>query len=156
MTPAHLTAELSKHDASLPLRFTSEGRAIGGGYHITELKRARIDSMDCGQRRASWTEVTLQLLDGGDGPFMAVGKFLSVMEKCAGELEGADDAPLRIEFAFANDGLQTFELGDPEMRDHGVEIELRKARAVCKPVRDQVCCGAATADAGDDRIYSCC
>ena len=49
----------------LDLEFTVSGRRISGSYHITEIKSARIESVDCGGTQNRWTEVVFQLLEPG-------------------------------------------------------------------------------------------
>jgi hypothetical protein len=61
----------------LDLEFTVSGRRISGSYHITEIKSARIESVDCGGTQNRWAEVVFQLLEPGqDDPSrrMTVGR----------------------------------------------------------------------------------
>lgn len=40
------------------------GETIGYNYHITEVKHATINSVDCGGREDSWHETIIQLMEG--------------------------------------------------------------------------------------------
>lgn len=44
--------------------FRSNKGNLDGEHHITELKHASINSMDCGGRPDQWIETIVQLLDG--------------------------------------------------------------------------------------------
>ena len=44
--------------------FRSNKGNIGGEHHVTELKQASINSMDCSGRSDQWIETIVQLLDG--------------------------------------------------------------------------------------------
>jgi hypothetical protein len=39
----------------------SDGATIHGGYHLTELKAASFDTVDCGRAKNQWNETIVQL-----------------------------------------------------------------------------------------------
>jgi len=39
----------------------SDGATIHGGYHLTELKAASFDTVDCGAQKNQWNETIVQL-----------------------------------------------------------------------------------------------
>ena len=94
--------ELLQGFSSHDLIFRSDEGDIGGGYHVTELKQASINSIDCGGRTDEWTETVLQLLDGsGDTP-MSIEKFVAIVRRSEVALPGLSDAPLYFEFGHVN------------------------------------------------------
>lgn len=119
--------------ANAPLVFSTADGPIGEGYHVTELKLANINSIDCGAQTDTWTETTLQLLDGQGRTHMPVGKFTSILEQSARKIVGLGDSPLRVEFSHGNAGLQIFEPVAPEFVDGGVLLKLQTIHAQCKP-----------------------
>ena len=146
MTLNDFIAALSATDADAPLIFATEAGAIAGGYHVTEYKLARVDSIDCGGKRSSFEEAYLQLLDGTGGARMSVGKFLDIAVKSRDAVEGLGEKPLKVEFAHGNAGKSIYELGEPESGPHGVGVALGGEAAVCKPAQLAVsasgsCCG---------------
>src|SRR5947209_19672939 len=45
-----------------PLVFVNvDGDTIHGGYHLTEIKAAKFDTVDCGGQKNRWTETIMQL-----------------------------------------------------------------------------------------------
>ena len=126
---------------------TSQGE-IGGGFHVTELKLAAIQSIDCGGRMADWTETHLQLLDGQSGRHMSLQKFKSIANHSAKKLPGLADAPVYVEYAPGNDGLPRYTIGAVMAEPNRVVILLHEDGAKCKPAEDrkagvsmQACCG---------------
>lgn len=148
MTPETLLARLERLPADAPLVFeTDDGPALGG-YHVTELKHARISSIDCGARQAQWDEAVLQLLDGGGGEHMMVGKFTAILAQSIRHVPGLGPAAMSVEFAHANRGLRVFRPDAPQLEDQAVVVRLAEARPVCKPARDATLAVPAPASAG--------
>lgn len=150
MTPLSLLNALRKMPADLPLVFRTGAGAIGEGYHVTELKLADVNSIDCGGRLASWTEAALQLLDGRGGNHMKLGKFNAILEQSIARVNGLGESPLQVEFAHENRGMRIYELAVPVLDDGVVSIRLSEVRANCKPALEHTlradapaCCGSA-------------
>ncbi|MEM9146246.1 MAG: DUF6428 family protein [Pseudomonadota bacterium] len=133
MTPDDLIAVTRARPSEAPLVFSTDAGPIGAGYHVTELKLARISSIDCVGRTDAWTEVALQLLDGQGASHMAVGKFTRILEQSTRRVECLGTSPLRIEFAHGNDGLRIYEPSAPELINGAVSLRLRSIHAQCKP-----------------------
>jgi len=134
-----------------PLVFNTDAGPIGDGYHVTELKLLRVDSIDCGARRSNWVESVLQLLDGEGGGHMSVGKFSAIARQSSRHLGGLADHDLQVEFAPRNKGLRVFQPMIPELLDGTVSLPLKEGRAHCKPALERVsnpgkagCCGGGT------------
>lgn len=148
MTLNDLLDFLKAHDPQSPLVFKTQGGDIGSGYHVTELKRATVRSIDCGGRESSWIETSVQLLDGRGGSHMRVGKFIDILDRSVKQIDHLGDADARVEFSLGNDGLRLFEITRPQATDEGVSIRLNDASATCKilQARDftsvaNTCCG---------------
>src|SRR4051794_3933633 len=64
----------------------SDGATVHSGYHLTELKAASFDTVDCGAQKNQWDETIVQLWvpeDEENGQFMTAAKFLSIYDKVA-------------------------------------------------------------------------
>src|SRR5436189_3334991 len=79
-------SRLRKAAAKALVFINSNGATIHGGYHLTELKAASFDTVDCGAQKNQWTETIVQLWvpeEDYNGEFMTAAKFLSIYDKVA-------------------------------------------------------------------------
>ena len=150
MTPQDLLDALSTLPPDAPLVFQTDAGPIRGGYHVTEWRQNRVDSIDCGAHTASWTEAILQLLDGSGGRHMTVGRFVTILGQSIRHVDGLADSPIQVEFAPGNAGLRLYRPETPRQDDGAVTLRLTESTALCKPAQqalDRViaagCCGAA-------------
>ena len=150
-TQPDLVAALAEFPSDSPLVFVTDAGRINGGYHVTELKHARINGIDCGGHRSEWDEVSVQILDGGMGPHMAVGKLLTIVEKSLAAMPELADAPVHVEFAPGNIGLRRYGMAAAEGDGEEVIVRLSEQRATCKLVeRKARALAADEAGAGDE------
>ena len=133
MTLTELLTRLRETDRDAALVFRADGAPISGGYHVTELKAAKITGIDCGGRISEWTEASLQLLDGHGGEHMKVGKFVGILEHSLKTVENLSDAPAHVEFALGNAGLRRYEMAEVGSDAAIAEVRLEETRAMCKP-----------------------
>lgn len=150
MTPKDLLDALATMPPDAPLVFQTEAGPIQGGYHVTEWRQNRIDSIDCGARMASWTEAILQLLDGSGGRHMTVGRFVTILGQSIRHIDGLADSPIQVEFAPGNAGLRLYRPELPLQGDEVVTLRLSENAALCKPAQQALagvvaagCCGTA-------------
>ena len=136
MTPETLLACLERLPADAPLVFQTGSGSIQGGYHVTELKLARIRSIDCSARRSQWDEAVLQLLDRQGGDHMTAGRFTAILAQSIRHVAELGPATLYVEFGHRNFGLRVLHPDEPRLEDDQVIIRLRDANAVCKPLLD--------------------
>src|SRR5438552_18816905 len=83
----------------------SDGATIHGGYHLTELKAASFDTVDCGAQKNQWNETIVQLWvpeEEVNGEHMTAAKFLSIFDKVARLISLAVTAEIRFEFGHQN------------------------------------------------------
>lgn len=139
MSLQNLLTQLREKSSDAPLVFSTKDGDIGGGYHVTELKSAQITSIDCGGNVADWTETTLQILDGGDGPHMTVGKFTAIVTHSLKAIPALADTPLFAEFAPKNAHLSRYDMALSPTDMSKAEIRLTDMQALCKPAQNQSC-----------------
>lgn len=122
--------------ADLDLAFVYDGRRIRLGYHVTEVKVARYDALDCGGNPETWTEVVLQLwdVDDDDGrPTMSVGKFLSIYEKASSRLPIDPLAPVVFECGPRDAAAGRYSAYTVTPQDDALVVTLDAMPASCKP-----------------------
>ena len=153
-TLASLIDALKPHGNAL-LCFSYDGRTTAPGYHVTEVKRALLGSLDCGGNQESWSEVIIQLWDvDGDGNRMTVGKFLAIIRKVQREVGLEDGAPVIFEVGHDSAAMRIYAGRSVQVTNDGVVVVLAPRHASCKP-RDRWleseiaprsgCCGAFSA-----------
>ncbi|MEL6792673.1 MAG: DUF6428 family protein [Pseudomonadota bacterium] len=155
MTLDDLLSQLETADSAAPVLISADGAPIGDGYHITELKRADVTSIDCGGRISSWREAELQIFDGAGGGAMPAGKMAGIIRKSVAAVEGLGGAPLRVEFGAENRGLRRYSLSELTIDSGVVEIALISDRAACKPMADALSAFRHQPKSGPQRS-SCC
>src|SRR6266705_6914872 len=82
-----------------------EGAAIHSGYHLTELKAASFDTVDCGAQKNRWNETIVQLWvpeNEGSDEFMTAKKFLSIYDQVSGMIALDPKAEIRFEYGDEN------------------------------------------------------
>jgi hypothetical protein len=87
------------------LLFTNrDGDTIHPGYHLTELKAANYDTVDCGGQKNGWNETILQLWvpENADHEYMLAGKFISIYDKVNRMVSMDEEAEVRIEYGDEN------------------------------------------------------
>lgn len=128
-------SSLEAHDAK-PLIFEYAGTRIQPGYHVTEVKRHHVSSLDCGANPETWSETVVQLMDvpgkPGDG-FMTARKFRAILQKVHSRLPLEMDAPLTFECGDPDAPIGLFTAPSLTLEDHAVLVRLEPKRASCKP-----------------------
>lgn len=147
-----LTEALSTRP-DLPLKFYFDGSSINPGYHVTEIRHAAINSLDCGKNSGTehWNEVTIQLLDGSPESkqgHMSGSKFLGIVGTAAKTLS-VDVAPyLFFEFAPGNGPIRKLSIESIERNTDEISVSLGSEQAVCKPFQRMIGARAAAASGG--------
>ncbi len=143
--------------AAKPVHMSYGGRELLAGFHITEVKRQRIESIDCGARLDGWAETVIQLLDIDGQPEgrMSASKFHGILGK-AGVALGK--GPIIVEVGRPGEAMQLYDLAGIIEEPERVRLDVSPRQAVCKPaikmldIQSVSCCGSGPATAGS----SCC
>ncbi|MEO1313895.1 MAG: DUF6428 family protein [Pseudomonadota bacterium] len=120
----------------LPLTFVFADGHIAGGLHITELRAARIDAIDCGGNRDDWRETVLEVLDGGAAP-MSARKAAEILDRSLSALPQLAEGRLIVAATPGNGPLRRSTV-TPDLTAEALRLHLSPERAQCKPA--QVCC----------------
>ncbi len=126
----------------------AEGDTIHSGYHLTEIKAAKFDTVDCGGEKNRWNETIIQLwvpADEASREFMTAGKFLSIYEKVSRMIDVDPEAEVRFEYGDENFFPSNYHVESISEIPDALHVELRPPQTTCK-ARDRRtagvnCCG---------------
>ena len=121
---------------------------IHGGYHLTELKAATFDTVDCGGQKNRWKETIVQLWvpeNEESDEFMTADKFLSIYDRVSGMIALDPEAEIRFEYGDENFSPSNYRVVQVTEDADIIRVELRPPQATCK-ARDRRteaarCCG---------------
>ena len=133
------------------------GGSVPPGYHLTELKAASFDTVDCGGQRNAWRETIVQLWvpADADSGYMSAGKFLEIFDKVCGMIPPDLEAQIRIEYGDENFFPSTYHVRLIS-RDRGaIRVLLQPPTTTCK-ARDRRVVASSLRDACCRPTVSCC
>lgn len=124
--------------SDLPLLFElNDGRVVQGGYHVTEIKNATYDTIDCGNSVHTWKEVIVQIWVPAEAqetdPHMPTRKFLKIWDAVDGRLNLYRDAEVRIEYGDALQQTVNYQVQGFAVTEDGLVAQMAPPRTMCKP-----------------------
>jgi hypothetical protein len=130
-----------------------EGHAVHSGYHLTELKAASLETVDCGGETNRWQETIVQLWvpANPDDDYMTAAKFLKIFDKVRGMIALDVDSEVRVEYGDRNFFPSTYYIRSVTSDDATTRVLLEPPRTTCK-ARDRRMAAAESSSASD----SCC
>jgi hypothetical protein len=136
---------LLRHSPTKSLVFVNDAAvAIHAGYHLTEIKAATFDTVDCGGEKNRWDETIMQLwvpADEPDDSFMTAGKFLSIYDKVSRMIDVDLAAEVRFEYGDENFFPSNYHVESIDDEKDALRVELRPPQTTCK-ARDRRAVGA--------------
>ncbi len=127
---------LEEHqDKTLQFEY-AKNQFVGANYHITEVKRITVDSIDCGSQSDQWNETIVQLWESPKEIFkrehMSVSKALSILNK-VGEMKAYDlNAELKFEYSNATFHTAQLFVNDFIIHENNLIIKLAIEKTDCK------------------------
>jgi hypothetical protein len=126
----------------------SDGATIHSGYHLTELKAASFDTVDCGAQKNHWSETIVQLWvpqEAENGDIMTAAKFLSIYDKVARLISLDPTAEIRFEYGDENFSPSNYHVEMISEDEAELRVRLQLPQTTCK-ARDRreagaACCG---------------
>jgi Family of unknown function (DUF6428) len=111
-----------------------DGHTVHSGYHLTELKAASFETVDCGGQTNRWQETIVQLWvpSHADGDYMTAAKFLKILEKVRGMIPLNLDAEVRIEYGDENFFPSTYQIRSVTHNRHTTRVLLEPPETTCK------------------------
>ena len=138
-------SRLRKAPAKALVFINSNGATIHGGYHLTELKAASFDTVDCGAQKNQWNETIVQLWvpeEEENGERMTAAKFLSIYDKVAQLIPLDPTAEIRFEYGDENFPSSNYHIEMISENEAELRVQLRLPQTTCK-ARDRREAGAA-------------
>src|SRR5206468_11891581 len=129
------------------------GHAVHSGYHLTELKGASLETVDCGGKTNRWQETIVQLWvpENPDEDYMRAAKFLTIFDQVRGMIALDVDSEIRVEYGDRNFFPSTYHVRSVTSDDATTRVLLEPPRTTCK-ARDRRMTAAESSNAND----SCC
>jgi len=118
-----------------PLVFVDRnGHAVHAGYHLTELKAARFDTVDCGGQLNQWQETIVQLWvpADADDDYMTAAKFLKIFDKVRGLVPVNLDTEIRVEYGDENFFPSTYHVRSVTHERDRTRVLLEPPATTCK------------------------
>ncbi len=111
-----------------------EGHTVHSGYHLTELKAASFETVDCGGQTNRWQETIVQLWvpSHATNEYMTAAKFLKIFEKVRGMIPLNLNAEVRIEYGDENFFPSTYHVRSVARDQTTTRVLLEPPRASCK------------------------
>jgi hypothetical protein len=144
VTTQDFIAQLRRASEKPLLFVNAEGDTIHAGYHLTEIKTAKLDTVDCGGKKNRWTETIMQLwvpADETSETFMTVGKFLRIYERVSSMIDVDPAAEVRFEYGDENFFPSNYHVESMTEEIDALRVELRPPQTTCK-ARDRRAAGA--------------
>jgi hypothetical protein len=129
-----------------------DGHTVHRGYHLTELKAASFETVDCGGQRNRWPETIVQLWvpAAADPDYMTSAKFLKIFDKVRGMIPLNPAAEIRVEYGDENFFPSTYHVHLIIHEQQVTRVLLAPPATTCK-ARDRRAC-----DASDHDAQACC
>jgi hypothetical protein len=110
------------------------GHAVHTGYHLTELKAASLDTVDCGGQANQWQETIVQLWvpANPDNDYMSADKFLKIFDKVRGMIPLNFDAAIRVEYGDENFFPSTYDVRSITHAEDVTRVQLQPPETTCK------------------------
>lgn len=117
------------------LLFVNEsGELVHRGYHLTEIKAASYQTVDCGGQSNDWHETILQLWvpEDADDDYMKADKFIRIFDSVRSKVPLNEDADLRIEYGDENFFPSVYNVASMSSDRQSVRILLQAPETTCK------------------------
>jgi len=112
-----------------------EGTTIHSGYHLTELKAASLETVDCGGEKNRWNETIVQLWvpeEEKSDEFMTAKKFLSIYDRVSGMIALDPNAEIRFEYGDENFPPSNYHVESVTRDDESIRVEVLLPQTTCK------------------------
>jgi len=111
-----------------------DGHAVHSGYHLTELKAASFETVDCGGQVNRWPETIVQLWVPlrADNEYMTAAKFLKIFHKVRGLIPVDLDAEIRVEYGDDNFFPSTYHVRSMTDDQTTTRVLLEPPHTTCK------------------------
>ena len=111
-----------------------KGHAVHCGYHLTELKAASFETVDCGGQTNRWHETIAQLWvpANPDADCMTAAKFLKIFDQVRGMIPLDIDAEIRVEYDDENFFPSTYHTRSMTSDQARTRVLIEQPHTTCK------------------------
>jgi Family of unknown function (DUF6428) len=111
-----------------------DGHTVKSGYHLTELKAASFETVDCGGQTNRWQETIVQLWvpSHAANEYMTAAKFLKIFEKVRGMIPLNLDTEVRIEYGDENFFSSTYRVRSVAHDQTTTHVLIEPPQTTCK------------------------
>jgi len=134
MKTNEFVSELRRATANQLVFVDGHGHAVHPGYHLTELKAASLETVDCGGQTNQWQETIVQLWvpANPDNDYMTAAKFLKIFDKVRGMIPLNFDAAIRVEYGDENFFQSTYDVRSIAHTEGVTRVLLQPPETTCK------------------------
>ncbi len=138
--------------------FDLKGQAVHCGYHLTELKAASFETVDCGGQTNRWHETIVQLWvpPGPANVCMTAAKFLKIFDKVRGMIPLNLDAEIRVEYGDENLFPSTYHVRSVTRHEKATHVLLEPPATSCRARDRRAAPAQATEPSCAAKTQSCC
>lgn len=127
-----------RNSSGNPLLFEFKpGHVVQGGYHVTEIKNAQYETIDCGNSLHTWKEVIVQVWVPAEATaedaHMPADKFLKIWDVVDSRLNLYQDAEIRIEYGDTEHVTSNYDVHGFAETEDGMVVQMAPPRTMCKP-----------------------
>ena len=112
------------------------GDSVHRGYHLTEIKAAHLDTVDCGGQTNRWNETIVQLwvpaAANDDDGYMSASKFLRIFDKVTAMIPLDLKAEVRVEYGDENFFPSLYHVESVTSADGATRVLLTAPATTCK------------------------
>ena len=133
------------------------GDTVRAGYHLTEIKAAHFDTVDCGGQTNRWNETIVQLWVPAetDDEYMLAGKFLSIFDRVTRMIPLQTEAEVRIEYGDENFFPSLYHVEAVTRENGATRVLLTPPATTCK-ARDRRLAEVETGACCETAAAACC
>ena len=127
-------SELRRAPENQLLFVDGKGHAVHAGYHLTELKAASFETVDCGGQTNRWPETIVQLWVPSHraNEYMTAAKFLKIFDKVRGMIPLDLDAEIHVEYGDENFFPSTYDVRSITHAEDVTRVLLQARETTCK------------------------
>jgi len=122
-------------DKELLFEYASN-KLVGANYHLTEVKNVFFDTVDCGGKTNSWSEIHVQLWESpkeiGKKNYLTVDKALSILNRVDRVRPLLQEAEIKIEYGNASFSTSVMQIEKIQTSKNYLKVSLFVEATKCK------------------------
>lgn len=134
MTTSEFISALRRAPSNQLVFVDLAGHAVHSGYHLTEIKAASFETVDCGGQINQWRETILQLWvpQNADDQYMTAKKFLKIFDRVSDMVPLDFGANVRVEYGDEDFFPSTYRVRSVTHEQDETSVLLEPPMTTCK------------------------